>query len=174
MRRLLLIGCSGSGRTTVGALVAQRAGWPFLDDDVLLERTAGVDVQTLYQRDGAQAVTQAGVATLNLLLGIPGPLVVSVTSNVQLDEAGRERLRTAGHVVWLKASHGTLLRRVGKGEGRPWLLPDPAEALRLDVMERYPLYEQAADQVVDVDVLPVGQVARAVLEGLPADLQPVG
>ncbi len=172
MRRLLLIGCSGSGRTTVGAALAQRVGWPFLDDDALLERTAGVDVQTLHVRDGADAVVQASSATLNLLLAIPGPVVVSVTSLVVLDESGRDRLRSAGHVVWLRAGLPTLVRRIGKGEGRPWLQPDPAEVLRQHVAERYPLYEQVADQVVDVDVLPVGLVARAVLEGLPEDLRP--
>lgn len=171
MRRVLLIGCSGSGRTTVGAVVAQRAGWPFLDDDALLERTTGVDVRTLYVRDGAEAVAQAGLATLNLLLGVPGPLVVSVTSGVLLDDAGSGRLRAAGHVVWLKASASTLARRVGRAEDRPWLLPDPAGALRRHVADRNPLYEQVADQVVDTDVLPVSQVARAVLEGLPEDLR---
>ena len=156
----------------MGALVAQRAGWPFVDDDALLARAAGKDVATLYAEGGPEAVSRAGAGTVNLLLGIPGPLVGVVASDAITDASLRERLPAAGHVVWLRASHPTLVRRVGKGQDRPWLGDDPAAALARHVDERYPLYQQVAAQVVDVDVLPVGQVARQVLDGLPDDLRP--
>ena len=169
--RVLLLGCSGSGRTSVGTLVASRLDWPFLDDDAVLERTSGVDVQTLFARDGLDGMLAAQASTLNLLLGVPGPLVASIATGVLLDDAGRERLRAAGHVVWLKASVATMLRRVGRDPARPWLGPDPAATLAAWVAERYPLYEQVADQVVEVDVLPAGQVARAVVDGLPDEVR---
>lgn len=169
--RVLLLGCSGSGRTSVGAAVASRLGWPFLDDDAVLERTAGVDVRTLYLRDGLEGMQAVQASALNLLLGVPGPLVASIATGVLLDDVGRGRLRGAGHVVWLRASVATLVRRVGKDSGRPWLGPDPHATLTGWVAERYPLYEQVADQVVDVDVLPVGQLARTVVDGLPEALR---
>lgn len=172
MRRVLLVGCSGSGRTTVGAALAQRAGWPFLDDDALLARAAGQDVASLYAEGGREAVARAGATTLNLLLGIPGPLVGVVASEAVQDPAVRARLPEAGHVVWLRAELSTLQRRVGDGAGRPWLGDDPAATLGRFVAERYPHYRAIAHQVVDVDVVPVGQVARQVLEGLPEDLRP--
>ncbi len=169
--RVLLLGCSGSGRTAVGTAAAGRLGWPFLDDDAVLERTAGLDVQALYRRDGLAGMQAAQAAALNLLLGVPGPLVASIATGVVLDDAGRERLRGAGHVVWLKASVATLARRLGKGETRPWLAGDPAGTLAEWVTERYPLYEQVADQVVEVDVLPVGQLARKLVDDLPAEVR---
>ncbi|MCW2607981.1 MAG: shikimate kinase [Frankiales bacterium] len=169
--RVLLLGCSGSGRTTVGTAVASRLDWPYLDDDAVLERTAGLDIRSLYLRDGLEGMQAAQARTLNLLLGVPGPLVASIATGVLLDDDGRDRLKAAGHVVWLKASVPTLARRLGKGEGRPWLEGDPVGTLSEWVAERYPLYEQVADQVVDVDVLPVGQVVRVLLEGLPDEVR---
>ncbi|MCW2776637.1 MAG: shikimate kinase [Frankiales bacterium] len=169
MTRLLLVGCTGSGRTTVGSAVAAKLGWPFLDDDAVLERTAGTDVATLYLQQGADAVVEAEVSALNIVLGIPGPLVASVSTGVVLTAACRERLREGGHVVWLRASAGTLARRVGRDTtSRPWLGDDPAATLSRFLHERNPLYAEVADQVVDVDVVPVGQVVRTVVDGLPA------
>lgn len=170
--RVLLVGCSGSGRTTVGSALAVRLGAPFLDDDALLERTTGTDVATLWTRDGGDAVVAAEATTLNVVLGVPGPLVASVATGVLLEQAGRDRLRAGGHVVWLRASAATLARRVGRGEGRPWLGADPAATLTRFVAERSPLYEEVADHVVEVDVLPVRQVVRQVLDGLPEELRP--
>ncbi len=172
MTRLLLVGCTGSGRTTVGSVIAERTGWPFLDDDALLARTAGLPVQRLWAEQGPEAVLAAEAATVNLLLAVPGPLVASVASGILLHEEGRRRLGAGGHVVWLRAALPTLVRRVGGGEGRPWLLGDPPTTLARLVRQRYPCYEQVADRVVDVDALPVPHVVRAVLDGLPAELQP--
>jgi shikimate kinase len=170
--RVLLVGCTGSGRTSVGQLVASRTGWPFLDDDALLARTQGCDVRTLWAQEGEQAVLASQAATVNLLLAVPGPLVASVATGVLLKDGGPDRLRGGGHVVWLRATASTLSRRLGRGEGRPWLGPDVAATLARYVEERYPLYAETAHAVVDVDGLPVGQVARVVLEGLPPDLRP--
>lgn len=169
--RVLLLGCSGSGRTAVGTLVAGRLDWPFLDDDAVLERTTGADVRTLFRRDGLAGMQAAQASALNLVLGVPGPLVASIAAGVLLDDAGRERLAGAGHVVWLRASLATLVRRVGRADDRPWLGSDPAATLTAAVAERYPLYEQVADQVVDVDVLPAGQVARRLVEALPQEVR---
>ncbi|MCU1692652.1 MAG: shikimate kinase [Frankiales bacterium] len=165
--RLLLVGCTGSGRTSVGSLVASRLGWPFLDDDAVLQRTTGRDVAALYREQGLDAVVSAEAATVNIVLGVPGPLVASIATGVLLQEGGRDRLRQGGRVVWLRASAATLARRVGRAEERPWLGEDPAATLARFVAERYPLYASVADQVLDVDVLPVGQVARAVVEAMP-------
>lgn len=172
MTRVLLVGCTGSGRTAAGTLVASRGGWPFLDDDALLARTAGLQVQDLYRERGAEAVVVAQGSTLNLLLAVPGPLVATVASGVLLDPVDRERVRGGGHVVWLRASLPTLVRRVGVGPERPWLGDDPAARLGRLLEERTPLWAEVATHVVDVDGLPVGQVARAVVEGLPPGLRP--
>lgn len=172
MNRVLLVGCTGCGRTSVGTLLGERAGWPYLDDDLLIQRTSGLTPRALYDRDGVEGLLAAGAATVNLVLGIPGPLVAGLPSGAVLEEDVRRRLASSGHVVWLRASAATLARRVGSNRGRPWLGSDLPASFAALTVERDPLYAEVASQVVDVDVVPVGAVVKAVLAGLPAEMRP--
>lgn len=167
--KVLLVGMMGAGKSTVGAVLSTKLGWPYLDNDVLLERAAGATAPELLVQRGEPALRRAESQVLTLLLGMPGPLIGGVPGGVVLDESDRERLREASaHVVWLRASVGVLARRVGNGAGRAWLGEDPATELRRLALERNACYERVADQVVDVDALPVGAVARLVLEAIGA------
>jgi shikimate kinase len=140
--RVLLVGLPGAGATTVGALLAQRLGWPFLDAEVLLERT------------GAPA------RALTLVLGMPSTLVAVVPDAALDDEADRARLAgERNHVVWLRCSERVLARRLAGRFGA-----DTMEHLRKLVVARHPLYEEVADQVVDTDLQPPGAVANLVIE----------
>jgi shikimate kinase len=67
--------------------------------------------------------------------------------------------------VWLRASPQALVRRVN-GSDRPWLGDDPAAVLRRLGAERNGFFAEVADQVVDVDVIPVGAIAKAIIEAL--------
>lgn len=165
--RVLLVGMMATGKTTVGSAVATRTGWSYLDNDVLLERATGRTAAQLLAERGETAMRRAEADVLTLLLGMPSPFVAGVAAGVVLDAGARERLRAGGHVVWLRASVATLVRRVGTASDRPWLGADPATALAAMAAEREPLYAEVADQVLDVDVLTPGQAARLVVDGLP-------
>jgi len=142
--RVLLVGLPGAGATTVGGLLSKRLGWPFLDDDALLERTGSPS------------------RALTLLLAMPGELVAAVPGPVIDDPLDRERLVGEGtHVVWLRCSIPVLSRRVGTQLG-----DEPTAALRRLHAERGALYESVATQVVDTDGMPAGQVANLVIQAI--------
>jgi shikimate kinase len=164
--KLLLVGMMGSGKSSVGAALSTKLGWPYLDNDVLLERTAGASARALLDNQGEVALRQAESQVLTLLLGMPGPVIGSVAAGVVLDEKDRLRLvQSPAHVVWLRASPQALVRRVN-GSDRPWLGDDPAAVLRRLGAERNGFFAEVADQVVDVDVIPVGAIAKAIIETL--------
>jgi shikimate kinase len=164
--KLLLVGMMGSGKSSVGAALSTKLGWPYLDNDVLLERTAGASARALLDNQGEVALRQAESQVLTLLLGMPGPVIGSVAAGVVLDEKDRLRLvQSPAHVVWLRASPQALVRRVN-GSDRPWLGEDPAAVLRRLGAERNGFFAEVADQVVDVDVIPVGAIAKAIIETL--------
>jgi shikimate kinase len=162
-RRLLLIGMMGSGKTTVGHLVADRLGWPYLDSDAEVEEATGKSVPEIFAAEGERAFRKAESDALTRALSTE-PAVVGVAGGAVLDAGNRMRIEEGGTVVWLRAEVATLAHRVGDGAGRPLLAPDPLRALaELDALRR-PLYAALADAVVDVDRLTPEQAAAAVLD----------
>ena len=165
--KVLLVGMMGAGKSSVGAALSVRLGWPYLDNDTLLERTAGSTALELLAKVGEQGLRDAESRVLTLMLGMPGPMVCGLPAGVVLDGADRARLVASPcHVVWLRATPQVLVRRVGAGPVRPWLGDDPAATLRRLATERSGYYEEVADQVVDVDALPVGAIAKLVVAEL--------
>lgn len=161
--RVLLIGMMGAGKTTVGRLVADRLGWPYLDSDTEVEEATGHTVAELFAEGGESSFRAAESEALARALEGDGPAVVSVAGGAVLDPANRSLLRRSGTVVWLRADPATLAARVGEGAGRPLLAGDPVASLvRLDAVRR-PLYAEVAHAAVDVDGASPEAVAEAVL-----------
>jgi shikimate kinase len=174
--RVVLVGMMGSGKTTVGRLVAARLGSGFSDTDEEVESFAGISVPEMFERDGEAAFRRAETEALETLLRRNGSRVVAVGGGAVLSEANREAIRSQATVVWLRATVGTLTDRVGSGEGRPLLksraevgAEEPWGRLEELIDERRPLYETMADVVVDTDGLSAEEVADAVVSavGLP-------
>jgi shikimate kinase len=160
--RVLLIGMMGSGKSTVGRALATRLGWPFLDNDALVRERSGRDPAEIDASDGEEALHDVEAAAFRAAIERPGPDVIAVAGSVVDRPAERERMRGAGHVVWLRAGPATLRRRIGDGRGRR------DEALDLDwitarAAEREPVYRAVAAQVVDVDAASVDEIVAAIL-----------
>jgi len=168
MTRVLLVGLMATGKTTVGQAISDLTGWPCVDNDVLLERSTGQTAAQLLAEHGEQRLRAAESEVLTLLVAMPGRFVAGVAAGTILDERDRERIRTGGHVVWLRARVETILRRVARQAGRAWLDDDPEAVLTAMAAERSPLYESVADQVLDLDRLTPEQAARLVIAALPA------
>jgi shikimate kinase len=164
--RILLIGMMGAGKTTVGRLLADRLGCPYVDSDAAVESATGRTVPELFETEGEAAFRAAESAALAAALTADGPVVVAVAGGAVLDPANRDLLSRSGTVVWLRAEPATLAARLGDGAGRPLLDGDADAAVdRLDRVRR-PLYDAVADVTVDVDGLTPVEVADQVLKAL--------
>lgn len=161
--RVLLIGMMGAGKSAVGRAIAASTGWRYVDNDELVEQATGRSAPDIVATDGAAALRAAESQALTRALALPPPAVAGIAGGVVLSAADRERLRTADGVVWLRASQATLAERVGAGEGRAWLQPDPEVALAALAAEREPYYAEVADAIVEVDDLTPEQAAEAVI-----------
>ncbi len=167
--KVLLIGMMGAGKSSVGAALATRLGWPYLDNDVLLERTSGATAAEVLAVGGEPALREAESRVLTVMLALPGAVIGGLPAGVVLAASDRARIIAApSHVVWLRASPAVLARRIGTGSSRPFLGADPLSVLRTMAADRHELYAEIADQVIDVDALPAGAVAKLIVEALPA------
>lgn len=166
--RVLLVGLMASGKSTVGQALGVLTGWPCLDNDALLERSAGATAAELERRDGVAALHAAEGHVLTLTLSMPPPLIAGVPAAAVLVPAQRERLRECGHVVWLRPSVRTLVRRIARSQDghRPLLGGNVAATLQAMALERDPLYAEVAHQVLDMDVLTPAQAAREIAGAL--------
>jgi shikimate kinase len=157
--RLVLVGAPGSGKSTVGALLAQRWGEPFADVDAVIESRVGKSVAEIFADDGEAVFRAFEESTTAELLQQPG--VVALGGGAVLSPATRAAL--ADHpVVWLKVTIAHAAGRVGLNEARPLLLGNVRGRLVKLLNERTPLYAEVARASVDTDAATPEQVADRV------------
>jgi shikimate kinase len=150
-KHVALIGMMGAGKTTVGALVAQRLGVEFCDSDVLVEAATGMTVPEIFANRGEESFRNAESAALRESITRSSACVIGVAGGAVVREDNRELLKKDCLVIWLRATVDTLSNRVGDGVGRPLLGSSPRETLAAIYKERESIYESMADAVVDVD-----------------------
>ena len=163
-RHVVLVGMMGSGKSTVGPMIAERLGRRYVDSDEVIEQRTGMTIAALFKAKGEPAARDVEQRVLDETLADPVPSVLGTGGGVVTRTSGRDALRAAPFVVWLRAQPETLTARVGNGEGRPLLAgTDVLETVRRLARERRPLYEEVADAVIDVDSLAPGGVVATTL-----------
>jgi len=161
---LILVGISGSGKSTVGAIVAERLGRVFMDLDREIERREQATVTELFAEKGEpffrtkeRELTEELSRTGNMVLA-PGGGWITNTDVVAL-------LRPPGRIIYLKVKPETAMARIGSERGtRPLLMrPDPLGELKRMLKQREPMYD-AADHVIDTERLKPQQVVEQIVK----------
>lgn len=130
-RNIYLTGFSGTGKSTVGALVAQRLGFRFVDLDTEIERQAGRSVPEIFKAEGEEAFRRYEAEALRRL-GTEGNLVVATGGGVVLRPENRRLMAETGLVVCLEARPETITRRLANLAPTRPLLTGPDPAARID------------------------------------------
>jgi shikimate kinase len=164
-RRIVLTGFMGSGKTTVGPLIARRLGWDFVDVDEVIEAEANATIAEIFARQGEQAFREREHATI-ARLAAGDALVLALGGGAIEHPATRKLLlSTPGTLlVHLEVELATTLARCeGTGQSRPVLADRPNLANRYQ--RRLPLYRMA-HLSIPVDALTPDEVAEAILKHL--------
>ena len=173
---LALVGPRGTGKTTVGRLLAERLDWPFLDADLELERLSGRTIAALFAEEGEPVFRDWEERTLRELIG-RGRSVLATGGGVVLRPSNRARLRAFGRVVWLRSEPSALEARLRANprslSNRPALTALGTLGELAAIAEtRAPLYREVADVVVETANRTADEVAEAVLVALNAGAAP--
>lgn len=164
---LVLIGYRATGKTAVGARLAQILGRPFVDLDQLLVREAGKSIMEIVAKGGWAEFRRREKELAARFRGTEGQ-VLATGGGVVLDPDNIAALKENGIIIWLTADPETIQARLTldqpRDANRPSLTGDDTiREVAAVLKERYTLYQAAADITVDTTRRNVTQVVDAVL-----------
>ena len=161
-RRIVLTGFMGSGKTTVGPLIAARLGWSFIDVDDVIEAEAGTTIAEIFSRHGEAAFRERERATI-ARLAAGHSLVLALGGGAIEHQATRDLLLAASEtlLIHLEVELATTLKRcAGTEQTRP-ILANHAN-LESRYQRRLPLYRMAHVSI-SVDTLSPEQAVEQIL-----------
>ena len=159
---ITLTGFMGSGKTTVGKVLADFLGCPFMDLDDLIVKKAGKSIPEIFAQDGEPAFRQLEARLLRQTVEkyTENTVVLALGGGAVTAPVSASLLREKTVCIYLRATLETLLARLeGETAGRP--LADASLADRLAARE--PLYEETAHVVIDTDGLTPEEVADEII-----------
>jgi shikimate kinase len=164
--RVILIGPMGSGKTTIGQLVASKLGIAFRDTDHVIEERAGKSVSDIFLEDGEdefrileKKVLRDELLSDDTVLALGGGAPISVDAQSALRAI-------ASPVVYLDISLATVAPRIGFNRDRPLLLHNPRGQWQTLMEARRPIYQSIADSVIDVNEKSESEIVTLILEVL--------
>ena len=147
MQNIVLIGFMGTGKTTVGRLVAEVLGMRFVDMDVVIEERAGQSISAIFAQHGEphfRALERALVQELSAQTG----LVIATGGGVVLNPENTRDYARSGLLICLRASPETILQRTAKEKHRPLLEQDDKFKRICSILEaRKQLYDAIPRQI---------------------------
>ncbi|WHM39680.1 shikimate kinase [Streptomyces sp. BPTC-684] len=161
---VVLIGPMGSGKSTVGALLAERLGAPYRDSDADIVAAQGREIADIFVDEGEphfreleREAVRAAVAEHTGVLALGGGAVL---------DASTRALLSGLPVVYLSMDVEEAVKRVGLNTARPLLAVNPRRQWRELMEARRHLYTEVARVVVETDGRTPEEVAQAVLDAL--------
>ncbi len=165
---IFLVGLMGSGKTTIGRLLARRLGRRFVDSDHAIEARTGASIPWIFEIEGEASFRRREAEMIRELTGQEG-IVLATGGGAVLDPASRALLAERGTVIYLRAGIGSILQRTSHDKNRPLLqTADPRRKLEQLLAQREPLYREIADLVIDTGRPNVQSMVQTILEQLDA------
>lgn len=139
----------GSGKTTIGQILAKKLALDFVDSDHEIERRTGVNIATIFEIEGETAFRARETAVLDELTQ-RGDQVLATGGGAVIREENRALLRDRGHVVYLHSPAEVAFDRIKRNRDRPLLMvTDPLARLKQLYDVRHQLYLDTAHKVVE-------------------------
>lgn len=161
---IYLIGLMGSGKTTIGRMLARRMGRVFFDSDHEIEHRTGVRIPVIFELEGEAGFRQREAQTIEALSHEQG-IVMATGGGAVLDPRNREALRSSGWVVYLDVPTSVLYERTRHDSNRPLLqVEDPLAKLTALRAQRDPLYRETAHFIIDGSRCNSGSAVHRILQ----------
>lgn len=166
MKNIIMVGFMGSGKTTVGKILAKKLGYEFFDTDRKIEEAQDMKITEIFEKKGEpyfrsleKDIAKTISESENTVIGTGGGMVKN-------DEI-MSLLKKNGIVVYLKATPEKLAYNLRNDNSRPLLMGgDKLEKIRTILEERQPLYEAVCDITVSINRKTPKKVAEDIIKKL--------
>ena len=166
MKRVVLIGAPGSGKSTVGAALAKVLALDFIDTDQLIEEREGKAITDIFVVDGEPHFRAVELETLKDVLTMQD-VVISLGGGAPISDLAQQLINSSeSTVIFLDVSLATAAPRVGFNRDRPLLLGNPRAQWQALSDKRRPIYEALADVSIKVDDMSVEAIVSEIEKSL--------
>lgn len=170
-RNIILIGPMGSGKSTIGNIIARRLHREFQDSDHFIEDRTGVDVARIFDVEGEQGFRDRESNALSELLSKNNRVIATGGGSV-LRRQNQQLLKQKGYIVFLDTTVNQQMQRLQRDKKRPLLQTEnPRERLESLLLERRPIYLDLADLAVKTDKRMARRLATDIIDQLPDNLK---
>ena len=166
MKRVVLIGAPGSGKSTVGPALAKVLALDFIDTDQLIEEREGKAITDIFVVDGEPHFRAVELETLKDVLAMQD-VVISLGGGAPISDLAQQLINSSeSTVIFLDVSLATAAPRVGFNRDRPLLLGNPRAQWQALSDKRRPIYEALADVSIKVDDMSVEAIISEIEKSL--------
>ncbi len=162
-KNIFLVGFMGSGKSTVGKILAQKLNKRFLDIDTLIEEKEGKSIRDIFKTKGEKYFRKKEKEEIEHIVQKKG-FIVSTGGGLGADIENMEKMKRNGTVIWLDVSLEEILKRCGNDKNRP-LLNQPIENIKKLFEKRKDVYSKADIRIIAENKTPE-EIAEEILERL--------
>ena len=140
-KHIFLIGMMGSGKTTIGQILAEKLQLPFKDTDALIEDSEGLSIQEIFSTKGEEYFRLLEVKFLENILNSMSSQIIACGGGLPIISGVMEQMKRAGIVVFLACDHELAYNRIKAQSHRPLL--GQIESFKQLYNSRFPTYKNA-------------------------------
>jgi len=160
----------GSGKSTIGNILAKKLNREFRDSDHYIEEKTGVDIARIFDIEGEQGFRERESNALKELLEGDNRVIATGGGSI-LREQNQSLLRSHGYIIFLDTSVNQQMQRLQRDKKRPLLQTEnPRERLEQLLEQRRPIYLELADLAVKTDRRLARKLANDIIDKLPENL----
>jgi shikimate kinase len=166
MKNIFLVGFMGSGKSTVGKILAEKTGMAFVDIDEEIQKKEGMKIKEIFEKKGEKYFRDLEKEEIKRF-SRKRNLVVSTGGGLGADPENMKIMKENGIVVWLDTPLEEVLKRCGDDNNRP-LLKQPIDRLRKLFQERKNIYSLAHIHIKTENKVPK-LIAEEIMEKINGD-----
>jgi len=160
MKNIYLVGFMGSGKSTVGKILAEKLNMNFIDIDKLIEEKEGMKIKDIFEQKGESYFRELERKQIEAIVNQEG-VIVSTGGGLGANLDNMNLMKKNGDVIWLDVSLNTVLDRLKNDQDRP-LLKQPTEKIKQLFEERKNIY-RLANIRINADKKTPSQIVEEIL-----------